>query len=827
MSFNEILANPGGLDANCDGIVSTTEDEFVELINISVKPVTLDGAILGDTITDHHVFPKGTTVEPGGALVVFSGGTPTFDQMLPDRGGHCVPMPESVIMQVASSGRLGLINGGETLYLTEAKSLLTATYGSLDLSAESYNREPDMALKGWSPHRSVKDALSSLSPGTRVDGTGFDGSPAYTESDTGTTSSTPTTTDTGAGDTGEPAPLIDLASLLINEIHADAVVDANCDGLPSFIEDEFIEIVVTGTEGLDLDGVRLTDDTAIRHTFEPMWVNPGEAVLVFGGGTPDFGSEEETWCDDLPDSVHVVVASTGTLALGDRGDTITLVDPTGTLSIDTPWDASAPSDQSIVRIVEFTDSEFVGHLSVSDAPVSPGTQSGGGGLDEPVPTPDTGSADTASDDTGAVDTASEDTGTVDTAAPPSVYDTSAFVSEPVVVNEFLADPDLVAGDANCDGIIDPYDDEFIEIVNRGEEAIDLTGVTLSDSYSVRHVIGSVTLMKNQVLVVFGGGTPLLDGSSASSDSHCRDVTSWAFIETATTGGLALSNTGDDITVTHPSGVVLTSLSYGDEASMNESVVRIPELSDESFVGHTTVVSTLFSPGTRVNGTPFDAVPALDTGVVIDTGAPIDTGEIVDTGAPIDTGEIVDTGTPIDTGVVTATPDVMLNELLASAAEDANCDVRVDEDHDSFMEFVNRGEGPVDLEDWSISVDGMTRHTFSAITLSPGGAVVVFGGGTPLFDGSGPSLGHCVDLPPSVVVVTASSGSLSLIDRGSTIQLSDASGDLAHSYTYGDEASEDVSLVRNPELSDSPMVLHTLLDSSASFSPGTLAGGASF
>jgi hypothetical protein len=57
-----------------------------------------------------------------------------------------------------------------------------------------------------------------------------------------------------------------------------------------------------------------------------------------------------------------------------------------------------------------------------------------------------------------------------------------------------------------------------------------------------------------------------------------------------------------------------------------------------------------------------------------------------------------------------------------------------------------------------------------------------------------------------------------------VRLIDASGGAVHSYTYGDEASGDVSLVRDPELSDEPMVLHTLLDSGASFSPGTRAGG---
>ncbi|WP_179862141.1 DUF4397 domain-containing protein [Longibacter salinarum] len=82
LSINEFLADPtvtdGGVDANGDGTIDTGDD-FVEIMNISSAPVDISGYELDDEAGGGgapYVFPAGTTLEPGEAAVIFSGGTP-------------------------------------------------------------------------------------------------------------------------------------------------------------------------------------------------------------------------------------------------------------------------------------------------------------------------------------------------------------------------------------------------------------------------------------------------------------------------------------------------------------------------------------------------------------------------------------------------------------------------------------------------------------------------------------------------------------------------------------------------------------------------------
>jgi len=88
----------------------------------------------------------------------------------------------------------------------------------------------------------------------------------------------------------------------------------------------------------------------------------------------------------------------------------------------------------------------------------------------------------------------------------------------IVINEIHADPaNNITGDANGDGTRDATDDEFIELVNAGAAAVDMSGYTLSDAFDVRHTIPAGTILQpGDVLVVFGGGTPTgsFDGAQA-------------------------------------------------------------------------------------------------------------------------------------------------------------------------------------------------------------------------------------------------------------------------------------------------------------------------
>ncbi len=77
----------------------------------------------------------------------------------------------------------------------------------------------------------------------------------------------------------------------------------------------------------------------------------------------------------------------------------------------------------------------------------------------------------------------------------------------LVINEIFADPlNTSAGDANEDGTGSLLQDEFIELYNTAETAIDLTGWKLADADQDRHTFLQGTVIPARgSLVVFGGG----------------------------------------------------------------------------------------------------------------------------------------------------------------------------------------------------------------------------------------------------------------------------------------------------------------------------------
>jgi hypothetical protein len=130
--INEILADPDATngDANGDGVVSTTDDEFVEIVNRSGYSVDISNWVIADGNGDRHTVTDGTTIGDGVALVVFGGGTPTGI---------------SGIAQTASTGALGLNNTGDdvTLKDTEGITIVTYSYGSTAGDNQSIARNPD------------------------------------------------------------------------------------------------------------------------------------------------------------------------------------------------------------------------------------------------------------------------------------------------------------------------------------------------------------------------------------------------------------------------------------------------------------------------------------------------------------------------------------------------------------------------------------------------------------------------------------------------------------------------------------------------------------
>jgi len=242
---------------------------------------------------------------------------------------------------------------------------------------------------------------------------------------------------------------------------------------------------------------------------------------------------------------------------------------------------------------------------------------------------------------------------------------SAGIAPAVVLNEIHADPDAAAGDANGDGTVQSTADEFVEIVNSGPATLDVSGWTIADAISTRHVFppGSVVGAGCGV-VVFGGGSPT--GSFGAM-----------LVQTASGGSLGLNNGGDTVVV-HDGTSVVASYAYGSEGGGNQSLTRAPDIVGvDPLVRHQLAPGAngaRFSPGTRIDGSALGgcAGPA-PTGTVAATPTlvPSSTPTAVLATATVTPSPMVTT-TPVRTATAlpTATPTTTVPASTATAAATA-------------------------------------------------------------------------------------------------------------------------------------------------------------
>jgi hypothetical protein len=178
--------------------------------------------------------------------------------------------------------------------------------------------------------------------------------------------------------------------------------------------------------------------------------------------------------------------------------------------------------------------------------------------------------DAAGNESAASNTASATTGTATSAAK-------------VIINEILAN--------------EPGSDvakEFVELVNVGGASIDISGWTLWDATGLRHTFASgTTLAAGKALVVFGASTGIPTGLTNAV--------------AASTGTLALGNSGDTVTVKNSAGTSINAYTYPSSLAGTDGVSmnRSPDTSATgSFVLHTALSSLTSSGGKRADGTSF-------------------------------------------------------------------------------------------------------------------------------------------------------------------------------------------------------------------------------
>lgn len=170
----------------------------------------------------------------------------------------------------------------------------------------------------------------------------------------------------------------------------------------------------------------------------------------------------------------------------------------------------------------------------------------------------------------------------------------------LVINEvMLADN---TADTNCDGSTTNNADEFIELVNKSNKILDITGVTIDDDASLagtlgpRHVFGaaasgSLTLEPGKAVVVWGAGSPA-----------CAGVSNWFL---ASTGSLGLNDGGDTVTVrtAGASPVTIVAQTFG-ASTLKVSKNLNPDVSGTTYVDHPLLGMKNWSPGRKTNDAAF-------------------------------------------------------------------------------------------------------------------------------------------------------------------------------------------------------------------------------
>lgn len=465
-------------------------------------------------------------------------------------------------------------------------------------------------------------------------------------------------------------PTTGQTQIILHEFLADPdyglTGDANQDGFRHPDEDDFVELWNAGSGTVDLSGWSLWDGFAERHVFPSGTVLPGGmALVVFGGGQPrgwfgnalvqtassgslslsQYGDRVvlklpggfTLWSHDYgPEaSKGLSISLTGTgsgvlLPHTDVPDAAGRRHSPGTRADGLPFGIGIAPALSFVqpRVFGSEDSTLL-RISVQLLQAgSTGTRirvypDGGSLRNEDWSVLPEGELEWAAGSSGVrhldgiplADGVAEGLETArwrmelldGPAGTTLVVDTlRLFLQDPdlrstLVLNEIHADPapgttEPENGDANRDGVRDAGDDAFVEIVHAGSVPLDISGYRLYDRGRLRHQFPAGTILPSgEAVVVFGGGNP----SGAFGE---------AIVQTASTGSLSLSNTGDTIVLEDARGSELWRLVYGPEAHQNQSINRPVDVTGTAdWALHLELPSAggrRYSPGTQVDGTPF-------------------------------------------------------------------------------------------------------------------------------------------------------------------------------------------------------------------------------
>ncbi len=194
---------------------------------------------------------------------------------------------------------------------------------------------------------------------------------------------------------------------------------------------------------------------------------------------------------------------------------------------------------------------------------------------------------------------------------------------PVISEVLAAVPNTNDVDPSRDNVRDPVGDEFVELVNPHDRAIDLTGYSIVDALvistpederGVRFVFPKFTLGPGESVVVFNGYRTAVAGPHGNSANAPRERNdkfegAWVFSMNNATRFRALNNSDEMVVLLAPGGQAIDALVWGNpDAALPEECLRVvvaARTSEGSLVrtapdgpieSHAKVGTAAYSPG---------------------------------------------------------------------------------------------------------------------------------------------------------------------------------------------------------------------------------------
>jgi hypothetical protein len=172
LKINEFLAadgggTNGGVDSNCDGSLSDSDDEFIELVNVSGKNLDLTGVTYSDALGVKFTFAAqatgSLTLAPDKAVVIWGGGAPRCDDVtnfFTNGTKHTLSLNDAGDTITIATGGANPVTIATTTYTAQAPANI----------GKSLNASPDITGTVYAVHATVAGANRALSPGTKVNG---------------------------------------------------------------------------------------------------------------------------------------------------------------------------------------------------------------------------------------------------------------------------------------------------------------------------------------------------------------------------------------------------------------------------------------------------------------------------------------------------------------------------------------------------------------------------------------------------------------------------------------------------------------------------------